>query len=197
MLLRKTECLQRNIKKIFLGKEKGQVGWTTGLFFILFLGVTLCAELQIQRCRAASLYLEDALAASNLASAVIDVREYGISHNILIAEPTGAYALYRQAVMENLNLNASWEGQAGGLVQGRVEIVRYIVYNVRDSEVVIYHFEADGRMTQSREILGSAKAPNGISIESTAVYSEITFEVPGLFGGTVRAHKGNLADVTR
>lgn len=197
MLLRKRECLRQNIKNLFAGKEKGQIGWIAGLFFTLFLGVTLCAELQIESYRAASLYLEDTLAASNLASAVIDVQEYGISHNILIADPAEAYAIYRLAVMENLNLDAAWEGQSGGLVQGRVGIVRYIVYNVRDSEVAIYHFDADGRMTQSRESLGNAKAPNGIFIESTAVYSEITFEVQGPLGGTVRAHKGNLADVTR
>lgn len=197
MRLRKTGCLRRNIEKLLKGRESGQAGWMVGLFFTLFLGVTLCAALQIERYRAASLYLEDALAASNLASAVIDVQEYGISHSILIADPSEAYGLYQRAVMANLNLDASWKAQEGSLVQGTVGIVKYIVYNVKGGGVMIYHFDADGRVTQRQETLGSVTAPNGIPIENTSVYSEITFEVKGLFGGTVKAHKGNLADISR
>lgn len=197
MLLRRKEYLPRNIDKALAGKESGQIGWTTGLFFILFLGVMLCAVLQLEQYRAVSLYLEDSLAASNLASAVIDVQEYGISHHILIAEPERAYETYRWAVMGNLNLSASWEGQAGSLVQGKVSVVRYIVYNVKGNEVTVYHFDAEGQMTQWQDVLGNAVAPNNVRIENTSVYSEIAFEVEGLFGIKVRAHKGNLADVAR
>lgn len=203
MLLRKKEFLQGSIRNLqypersFAGKKDGQIGCLFGLFITLFLGVMLCAVLQLEHYRAVSLYLEDALAASNLASAVVDVREYGISHSVLIARPEEAYKTYQWAVMGNLNLNAAWEGQAGSLVQGPVSIVQYIVYNVRDGEVAIYHFDENGQMTQRRETLGNVVAPNGISVENTSVYSEITFEAEGLFGVTVKAHKGNLADISR
>ena len=58
-------------KKRFLlrSTESGQIGWTAGLFFLLFLGVLLCAFLQMEVFRSSSHYLEDALALSNLASA--------------------------------------------------------------------------------------------------------------------------------
>lgn len=203
MLLRKKGSLRQSIRgqkclgKFPAGRESGQTGGITGLFFTLFLGVMLCAALQLEHYRAASLYLEDALAASNLASAVVDVREYGISHNILIAQPEKAYRIYRRAVMGNLNLDAAWEGQAGSLVQGPVSIERYIVYNVQGGEVAVYDFDGDGRMSQRREALGSVASPNGIPIESTSVYSEIAFEVKGPFGVTVKARKGNLADISR
>lgn len=218
MLLRKKEFLRRSINDLkyseayeamnnfrffnfFLkpsaGKEGGQIGCMTGLFITLFLGVMLCAVLQLEHYRAASLYLEDALAASNLASAVVDVQEYGISHSILIARPEEAYKTYQWAVRSNLNLNAAWEGQAGSLVQGPVGIVQYIVYNVRGDEVTVYHFDENGQMTQWQETLGNVAAPNGIPVESTSVYSEITFEAGGFLGVTVKAHKGNLADISR
>ncbi len=206
MLLRKKEFLRQSTEnrnhihfsaRSFAEKNDGQIGCMTGLFITLFLGVMLCAVLQLEHYRAVSLYLEDALAASNLASAVMDVREYGISHNILIAQPEEAYAVYEWAVRGNLNLNAAWEGQAGSLVQGPVSIVRYIVYNVRDGEVTVYHFDENGQMMQWQEKLGNVTAPNGIPVESTSVYSEITFEVEGPFGVTVKAHKGNLADISR
>ncbi len=72
--------LRQSIKKT----EEGQLEWITGLFFLLILGILLCGTLQLDVFRASAVYLEDALAASNLASAVIDVEEYGISHTILI-----------------------------------------------------------------------------------------------------------------
>lgn len=203
MFLRKKEFLRRSIRNLrtseepFAGKGSGQTGCMFGLFITLFLGVMLCAVLQLEHYRAVSLYLEDALAASNLASAVVDVREYGISHSILIDRPEEAYKTYRWAVRGNLNLNVEWEGQAGSLVQGPVSIVRYIVYNVRGNEVTVCYFDGDGRMTQWQETLGNVAAPNGIPVENTSVYSEITFEVKGLFGVTVKAHKGNLADISR
>lgn len=206
MLLPKKEFLQQSIKNClyfnspennFAGKEDGQIGCMVGLFFTLFLGVMLCAVLQLEHYRAVSLYLEDALAASNLASAVVDVQEYGISHSILIDRPEEAYKTYQWAARGNLNLNAEWEGQAGSLVRGPVSIVQYIVYNVRGDEVTVYHFDGDGRMTQRQGTLGNVTAPNGIPVENTSVYSEIAFETEGFLGIKVRAHKGNLADVSR
>lgn len=206
MILRKEEFPRRNIKKIcnftfpertLAGKESGQIGCMVGLFFTLFLGVMLYAVLWLEHYRAVSLYMEDALAASNLASAVVDVQEYGISHSILIARPEEAYKTYQWAVRGNLNLNAEWKGQAGSLMQGPVSIVQYIIYNVRGNEVTVYHFDEDGQMTQLQETLGNVAAPNGILVESTSVYSEIAFETEGLLGIKVRAHKGNLADVSR
>lgn len=203
MLLRKKGFLQRSINNSkyfqasFKGKKGGQIGGITGLFLTLFLGVMLCAVLQLEHYRAVSLYLEDALAASNLASAVVDVQEYGISHSIWIARPEEAYEIYQWAVRGNLNLNEAWEGQAGSLVQGPVSIVRYIVYNVRGNEVTVYHFDADGRLTQWQEILGNVAAPNGIPVENTSVYSEIAFDTEGLLGIVTRAYKGNLADISR
>ena len=68
MGLKKKECLLQST-------ESGQIGWALGLWFMLFLGILLCVILQLEVFRASSQYLEDALAASNLAAAVIDVEE--------------------------------------------------------------------------------------------------------------------------
>lgn len=180
-----------------MGTAPGQIGWVNGLFSLLFLAVFLCALLQMDFYRASSLYLEDALAASNLASAVVDVKEYGFSHKILIKDSGEAYERYKWAVKGNLNLSDGWEGQAGGVVQGAVRIMNYTVYNVNGGEVFVYHYDENGLMTSWVEILGSAAAPNGVIIESTSVYSEIAFTVKGFLGVEVQAHKGNLADIAK
>ena len=175
--------------------ESGQIGWTAGLFFLLFLGILLCAFLQMEVFRSSARYLEDALALSNLASALIDVEEYGISHKLVISDPEQAYERYKEAVKGNLNLNDSWECPAVGMISGPVSVVDYRVYNVSGNDVLVTHFDENGLISSWQETLGSALAPNGVTVESTGVYSEIAYQVEGLFGVSVRAHKGKLVDV--
>lgn len=182
-------------KSLLRSTESGQIGWTAGLFFLLFLGALLCAILQMEVFRNSARYLEDALALSNLASALIDIEEYGISHSLVIPDPNQAYERYREAVKGNLNLNDSWECPVVGMISGPVSIVDYRVYNVSGNDVLVTHFDEDGLMTSWQETLGSAVAPNGVAVESTGVYSEIAYQVEGLFGVSVRAHKGKLVDV--
>ena len=188
MKLKKKRFLQPNT-------ESGQVEWVMGLFFLLFLGVLLCAVLQIDIFRSSSRYLEDALALSNLASAVVNVEEYGISHRLVIDDPRQAYERYRTAVKGNLNLDENWECQAVQMISGPVSIVNYTVYNVSGGDVEVSHFDENGLLTQWNETLGNAVAPNGVAIESTGVYSEISYEVEGLLGVKAKAHKGKLADI--
>lgn len=176
-------------------KARGQVEWVVGMFFLLTLTILLCVQLQITAYRATSLYLEDALAASNLASAVIDLEEYGISHTIQIKEPMKAYGLFCYAVKENLNLNEAWENPNKTIISGTVQIADYIVYSVADKEVTISRIYPNGQMWQEKDVLGNVRAPNGMLVESTSIYSELSFPVRGLFGTEVEAYKGKLVDV--
>lgn len=177
------------------GTEEGQLEWVTGLFFMLFLGIMLCGILQLDVFRASAAYLEDALAASNLASAVIDVEEYGISHAILIRDPEEAHGIYLSALRENLNLDEEWESPAKGLIGGKVRVLDYTVYNVKEDVVEIYHYGEDGLMTFSEGSPGSVQAPDGKWIESTSIYSEVTYPVRGIMGVEAQAQKSNLADI--
>lgn len=202
MNLRKRGYLLRSTKyagqKLFLHKpckQDGHIQWTMGLFFVLFLGILLFSQLQLMQYGMTSLYLEDALAASNLASAVVDLEEYGISHKILISDPEQAYKRYCAAVKGNLNLNEEWECPNKQLIFGAVRIENYTIYNVAGEEVMIYSVAANGQISSIQGKLGNVRAPNGTMIEATSVYSEISFGVKGLFGIITEAHKGKLADV--
>lgn len=198
--MKKRESLRQrinriSIKRILLRRKSGNIEWVTGLFFILFLVILLCAELQLSVYQAASLYLEDALAASNLASAVIDIEEYGISHKVRIADPTRAYDSYLKAVKENLQLNENWECANSTLIAGQVTIASYIVYNVEEEIVKIYYVLNNGRVREEQGMLGRVTAPNGVPVEETSIYSEISFPVKGFLGISVQAHKGKLVDI--
>ncbi len=175
--------------------REGKVEWTAGLFFLLFLGIFLCAQLQIESYRATALYLEDALAASNLASAVIDIREYGISNAVRIADPQAAYERYEAALKENLGLDENWECANQGLITGPVNVEDYIVYNVREDVVTAWHVEENGTVWEEKGVLGKFCSPEGIPVEATGVYSELSFPVKGFLGVTVEARKGKLVDI--
>lgn len=207
MDLRKNVYPQQSIKGsrhlVLKQEEKGQIEWLLELFLLLFFVVFLCGILQLDMVSASSAYLEDALAASNLASAVIDLKEYGMSHEILVENPTESYQKYQFALKENLNLDNNWECDGKAMIAGKVEILHYIVFNVKGTEVEIYHFDRNGQLFISKERLGEAQAPNGRQIESTSIYSEICYPVKGfcgeVFGQALgiegQAHKGKLVDI--
>lgn len=191
MTLRKSGFPLQKIK----AAEAGQLELVTGLFYLLFLGILLCGTLQLDVFRASAAYLEDALAASNLASAVIDVEEYGISHSILIRDPQEAYEIYLSALRGNLNLNEDWECPARGLIGGRVSVLNYTVYNVEEDTVEIFHYDENGQLFVSDGNMGNVYAPDGKLIESTSIYSEVTCPVRGIMGVETQARKSNLADI--
>lgn len=192
MSLRKQRRPRRSISA-----DKGQAAeLTLGLFFVLLAGILMCARIQLAVWETASAKLEDALAASNLAAALIDVEEYGKTHKTLIKDPSAAFAVYQDAVKENLRLDESWENADQDLICGPVEITDFVIYNVSGGHVEAVRVDRDGRPTDrwSGES-GALKAPNGILVENTGVYSEIRFQVRGLFGIYAEAHKSKLVDI--
>lgn len=197
MKYRKREYLPpKTEKRQAAGKaESGQVSWVLGLFLILFLTILLCMQLQLALYRASARYLEDALALSNLASAVIDIREYGSTHKVLITDQEQAYARYCSAVCENLGLDEKYEAVGHKLISGRVEIQNYIIYNVTGTKVQVWERSGDGQTREWQGELGEVRTPQGQVIEATGVYSQITYPVEGMLGITVTAEKSNLVDV--
>lgn len=190
MGLKKKECLLQST-------ENGQIGWALGLWFMLFLGILLCVILQLEVFRASSQYLEDALAASNLAAAVIDVEEYGISHKLRIRNADEAYDWYRRAIRANLNLNDLWECENKGVISGPVSIENFTVYNVSGSEVEVCSYGRSGAAIHRYGTLGLETAPNGVKVENTGIYSEISYQIKGVLGIEVTARKGKLVDVVK
>ena len=168
------ECLRQKIKTKMLDTERGQVSWVFGLFLLLFLSILLCMQLQIALYRESAMYMEDALALSGLASAVIDVEEYGITQKVRITDPEGAYERYCHALKENLGLDDMFYAGNRKLISGQVTIQQYILYNVAGERVEVWQKDADGQIQEWEGTLGEVKAPDGQYIEHTGVYSEIT-----------------------
>ena len=176
-------------------KRQGELATFTMVYVLLFFVATVAFALQIREYISLKTHTEDALAASNLASAVIDIQEYGINHNLVIKDPEQAYSIYQEALKINMGLNDQWEDPTG-LISSPVRVEQYIVYNVRGSEVEVTSF-GEGLNYSATETLGSATSPNGQVIESTSVYSRISYQVDGYFGVTVPAENDKLVDIVK
>ncbi len=192
MRLRKQGFLLPNIKQ----KDSGQVEWVTGLFFLLILAIVLYTRLQLASWSFTAVYMEDALAASNLASAIIDLEEYGKTQKVRVQDEQEALAVYKDAIKANLGLDEQWKCRNEGLITGPVEIVNYTIYNVDGKQIESIRMGIDGEVLERRVgNVGMVSAPDGTPVEYTGIYSEIKFSVKGFPGMTVKAQKGKLVDI--
>ena len=189
--MRKRGFLRQNTKAC---RDEGQVTLVTGLFFILFFSVLSVSFFQMEMIRSSSRYMEDALAASGLACALIDVREYGSTHVLKIQNGRESYEIYCKALKANLGLDDAWESHNHKLISGVVQVEAFYVYNVL-GESVDYCRLDDGREEWMHGSLGEVSAPNGQVVEKTGVYGEISYPLKGIWGLKVQARKGKLVDV--
>lgn len=196
MSLKREGCQQRNINSRQSIKDQGQIEWVVGPFFVLLLGILAYTQLQLASWRSTAAYLEDALAASNLAAALIDVKEYGKTNKVCIHDEEMAYSIFLDAVQDNLQLDAEWECANPALISGPVEIMDFVIYNVDKNKIEAVRVGANGLVKERwKGTLGQLRAPNGVLVEHTGIYSEISFPVEGFGGMTVQAHKGKLVDI--
>lgn len=190
MRWRSSVAPQRSIRSLAAGIEP-----VWGMFFCLFLFALLMVQMELFRYHTSALYLEDALAASGLAAAVVDLEEYGISNEIRIRDKEDCYRKYEQALRENLGLNQQWESGNPQLIAGNVRIERFIIYNVSTQGSYCEERDRQGKWRLQQAPAEGMYAPNGQLVEQTGVYGEVSYEVQGNWGIILRARKGALVDV--
>ncbi len=167
------------------------------LLFLVILAAVLFG-LVITRYMVTAAGVEDALAASNLASAVIDLEEYGRSHTICIPDTEKAFQTFKEALCCNLELDSFLNTSNRDFLSAPVEIKEYIIYNVRDQAVDILVLDGEGRLqTQETGIRGNVFTPDNICVETTTIYSRVGFWVEGLMGQELYAEKEKSIDITR
>ncbi len=168
------------------------------MFFFLMVLMVALFQFRIYACMVAGACVEDALAASGLASALIDVEEYGRSHSLKIEDTRNAFRVYRDALQYNLALDEEGFSTREELLAGKVRIREYIVYNVSDRDVYATVYDGEGNcLRQEKAPLGQARTPDGIVVEHTTIYSRVEFQVMGLMGCIIDGDKEKSVDVVR
>ena len=196
---KKAECQLPKIRKTFVRlKSDGQVDIVVGMFLFIVLVVTILFGFRTTQYMVTAACVEDALAASNLASAVIDLEEYGKTHMIRIPEVEPAFWSYREALCRNLGLDENLNTTNKELISSQVEIKEYIVYNVQGEAVETYCLDGTGKLqSQWSGKKGEVFTPDNVCVETTTIYSRIGFWVEGLMGQEIYAEKENSIDITR
>lgn len=169
----------------------------TAIFMILFMLIIIVYDMQVDMYTHTSTMVEDSLSSSNLAAAVIDIETYGINHDIIIKSPDDSFVLWKDCFRTNLGLDDNWYCHNRGAISGKVEVIDYIVYNVRGNDVYIHRYGQSPGYQVITGGLGSVSAPNGTRIESTSIYSKVTFPIKGAFGVEVLGCKDELVDIVR
>ena len=168
------------------------------MFFFLLVLLVAAFQFKSFTYMVSGAYVEDALAAADLASALIDVEEYGRTHNILIADPQRAFGVYRDALYYNLALDEAGYSSRTELLAGRVQLEEYTIYNVLEQEIQITGFDGQGNcLRRDKAALGTVRTPDGVLVEHTTVYSRVRFQVMGLQGNIIEAEKEKSVDIAR
>ena len=189
---RKSGCLQRKIK------STGKIDLLMGLVAVFVVSLIMLVCLKIAHFMIAGAYVEDALAASNLASALIDVKAYGRDHTLRISDPQGAYEIYKAALSINLQLDEEGRSFQQELLEGPVQVMEYIIYNVNENRVEMFELDSNDNMqAKSAGDVGKVYTPEGVLVESTTIYSRVRFGVAGLGQQYIQAEKEKSVDVKR
>lgn len=183
------------LKQFLKSKVKAQIEVVCPMMILLVMLVIIGYEMQISQLEATKNYTEDALAMSLLASAVIDIEEYGMYHTLAISDAEAAFGIYKRALRTNMGLGGDWCSPNTLAISGEVKIEEYIIYNVRGTDVEIISMGQTPGRNVAVGGLGSVAAPNGQIIASTSVYSRITFPVDGIWGLHMDAVKDKLVDI--
>lgn len=192
-LWKKKKCQRPRIKK-----EEGQIDIVVGMFCIILILVVVLFGFRTMEYVITSAYVEDALAASNLASGIVDLEEYGKTHVVIIKDPQSAFLLYREALCHNLKLDEFLNTTNREIIAGKVCILDYRVFNVVGDVVYIYRMDESGQIQEIQEgALGEIQTPEGVLVETTTVYSKISFEVRGFGEQNLKATKEKSIDIVR
>lgn len=190
--------LQKIRRNAGFKKERGQIDVIMGMFYLLMVFIIILFAFRMMQYMITSTIVEDALAASNLASAVIDVEEYGKSHTISIQDPESAFLLYREALCHNLKLDEYLNTTNAEILVSKVDIEEYIVYNVSGDLVEIYVIDESGQIQEyGTGRTSEVFTPDHVPVESTTIYSRVTFGVKGLWNQIIPAMKEKSIDIVR
>lgn len=188
----KKECLRLKIK------TEGKVDIIVGMMMFLILLIAILFAFRISQYMVTAAGVEDALAASNLASAVVDLEEYGKSNTIHIPDAEAAFGIFREALCYNLELDQYMNTSNKNFLTAPVEIKEYRIFNVVGEKVHILVLDGNGCLCKEEcGSIGEVYTPDNILVETTTIYSRIGFWVEGLMGQQIYAEKEKSIDIKR
>lgn len=160
-----------------LKKEKGSIEIVCCLFLIVMVSIILFAFYEIREIKVAANYVEDGLSLSGLAGALFDEDEASI-RGVLIIDKEECYEAFLRSLKVNLNLSDNLNSK-DGLYYSKIDVERYIVYDVLDDVVIVTEYSDTGSYSSKELQLGKAHSPNGSEITKTCIYIKLGVYMKG------------------
>lgn len=199
--------MKYRLKSFSSKKNKGSTGIIISTMFLVWLVFIAAYMMQVHLYSSVATDTEDALASANLASAVIDIRQFGRDHSILINDVAGAYAYFSECLQANMNLDQNFVPLENvQLITSQVDVTAYVVYNVHSDGTITVHVNgsdpsgisaAGGSWYEDEYGVrhSNVVSPNGIEITETSIYSRVKFHVKGMLGLDPVANFEQLTDI--
>lgn len=205
------------IKKIATKKKDAYTGMFMSIVMITTVMLFVVFTLKESSMEYTSIYVGDSLNAAVMAGLEVDLTELAYQDNLIVTEKEAAgrsvsYDNFLKALKVNLNLDDAMMSSDYGIIavdasgnktEGKGEIVveEYSIYNVKNGEVYKTSVNpVTGSMGAARDIgaVGTVTVDdtNHTTINSSAIYAKISFNVDGLFAGHIRVAKESCMDVS-
>lgn len=177
-------------------KDRGIIEYSLSLIFLMICVLVILLTFSFRRSIIERSYLEDGLAASTLAAAIIDTDVYGESEELIISDTDRAYLTFKQTLKTNLGLDDSFMPISEAFMESQVNVLEFRIYNVKEGLVTETLYDEHGN--KQVQVLGAVTmTPNNKAIESTTVYSKIEFDVKGYMNQVQRETMEYCADVVK
>ena len=177
-------------------KDKGLIEYSLSLIFLMICIFVVLLVFSYRRSIVERYYIEDGLAASTLAAAVIDTDIYGETEDLIISNTDNAYMVFKQTLKTNLGLDDAFILVNRTFMDSEVNVQEFRIYNMKDGLITEVLYDEHGN--KQMQVLGSGVlTPNGKEVESTTIYSKIEFDVKGYMNHVQRQTMEYCADVVK
>ncbi|NLK12968.1 MAG: hypothetical protein GX312_05165 [Candidatus Phytoplasma sp.] len=179
-------------------KNAGFINYSLCVMFVVLTVLLVLFSMTLKEISFTKTLVEDGLMASNLASAVIDIDEYGTTNNIVITDTIHAYTVFLNALKDNLGLDNNLKPYNDRVIVEPVEVEKYIIYNVvgNDVHVTEYRYGVKQAEITHTGAAGKMYTPDSVLITDTTIYSKIKLKLNGLLDSIVNVTKEKSVDIT-
>lgn len=179
-----------------LKKDKGSSGAISILYPLIIVIPTIVLILMLYIAETIKEEIHDDLTLSLMASAIIDIEEFGLSNNIIIKDIDESYNIFLETLRYNMNLDDLYYSKTNDFITGPIIIEQYYIYNVKNDIVTIYKYDQSG-FSSSSGILGEIKDPKGNPIVETSIFGKIKFPISLFMGMTTNGTVTEIIGITK
>lgn len=157
-------------------KKDGSIVYLMSAAIILIVGVFILMNVIIRRAAVVHNSVDNGLVAANLAAEIVDLDKFAEDRVIKIKDNEKSYEIFYNTLIKNLNLNNDEK-----IIGNKVNIDQFTIYNVEGKNVRIINIKP---AYSEKLVIGgihNVRTPSGAKIDSTSIYSRISYKVKGFF----------------